>query len=58
MFDELSQTEKIELTDHLAIAQNIWKAYGCKKKEHSFGVNLTFESPSTIAKIFAQDFKT
>jgi len=60
MIDELSVSEQIEITDHLNLSKNVQKAYGYKKnkKKESFGVNLTFESPSTIAKLFSQDFKT
>jgi hypothetical protein len=56
MIDELSVSEQIEITDHLNLSKNVQKAYGTKKnnkKKESFGVNLTFESPSTIAKLFS-----
>ena len=64
----LNLTEKIEICDHLNISHSqlkVAKAYGTqkrnakkkKKMEKNQAINVTFESPSAVAKIFSMDFK-
>ncbi len=48
MIDDLSQTEKIELCDHLRISE---KHKSFKRKQE-----IEFESPSAVARIFSQAY--
>ncbi len=55
LIDDLSQTEKIELSDHLKFSQRPQPTTQLEKAFQNLGGNVTFESPEAIARIFSQE---
>ena len=59
--EELSNTEKIQLSDHLKMGANLRVSNGSRKRNSSkrkgqhTGPNIQFESLSAIARIFGQN---